>query len=114
MHKIEQLERDLQTPLIRNNKEALLERLTTDFIEVGRTGMKFDLEGILAILSDDDTQYVMWDFSLKELAPNLMQACYMTKNKGTCNTSAYRTSLWRFEEGHWKMFYHQATPTQEE
>jgi hypothetical protein len=110
---IEGLEIQLQSLEVRRSSDKLKKLLSEDFIEYGKSGMKFNLESILSMLLDeDDTEYIMWDFEMLKLSECIVQVRYKTKIREDdgYNHFVFRSSLWRLENEMWKMIFHQGTP----
>lgn len=110
---IEGLEKILQSESIRKSSTQLDGLLADDFIEYGSSGNTYSKKSIISTLSEEQgIEYIMWDFDLKILSDIIVQVTYKSKtlNNGRENFSSLRSSLWRYEEGRWRMFFHQGTP----
>lgn len=55
------------------------------------------------------------EYSFKQLAPDIIQVFYNTidiSENWSKSRFAKRMSLWKSENNHWQLLYHQATPTE--
>lgn len=110
---IHELELGLQNPIHRKNKEYLNTYLSVDFLEFGTSGNQYNKETTIKSLleSTDNTVYEMFNYSYRKLSDEIVQVFYKTKR--TTNEKevvwSQRSSLWKFEDGFWKMLFHQAT-----
>jgi hypothetical protein len=105
------LERELQTPACRADETRLRELLAVDFVEIGASGRRWDLDSTLAMLryesaEHDDVIHVE-GLEARELAPGVVQVFWDSDRSGR---RARRTSIWRQHEGGWQEVYHQGTP----
>ncbi|WP_152514180.1 DUF4440 domain-containing protein [Nocardiopsis valliformis] len=87
--------------------------LDPEFVEVGKSGRRWDREAMLAELpsmtSDGpDTEIDVRDMRGVLLSPGLVHLTYATEVNGQ---RATRSALWRRDgQGRWRTFYHQGTP----
>lgn len=105
------LERELQSPSTRANVGRLRELLSSDFIEVGASGRRWDLATILDLLAqesdDPDTGEIRIDhLEARPLSADFIQVFWDSDSDGR---RARRTSLWRRSADGWKQVYHQGT-----
>jgi hypothetical protein len=105
-HLIE-LELRLQTPTIRKDADATGELLSQDFREFGASGRVWDRTAILAELSAE-TPYstVSTDFQCQRLSSDLALLTYVAS---TSTRRTLRSSIWRLEQGRWRLIFHQGT-----
>lgn len=111
-----QLELTLTKPEVRASRKALDKLLGDDFFEIPAHGEPFGKEAVLVRLPrEKNTDFRLYDFQLRELAPGLVQLVYeasMTRDGRT--TRSWRTSIWKETDGNWQMLYHQGTPAGED
>ena len=103
----------LEKTLMYYRKKDFEDLLSEDFCEFGSSGRIFDKEIELEHLTEhsyDEIQFNISDFEVIELTDCLIQARYKTENKQSGKKSL-RSSLWRFENNKWRLFFHQGTPT---
>ena len=86
-------------------------RLSTDFVEYGKSGDMYDrntvIEALLNLTRDRDIE--IHNFTIKPLHQDILLVHYLSYEKGT-NQRALRTSIWKNEDNLWKMLFHQGTP----
>lgn len=106
---IKQLEEKLLTQEVRSSKTELKKLLADEFFEFGSSGRVLykdeDFEGGIAII-----KVTLSDFDIHPLSENIVLATYRTFNEQT-NQHALRSSIWKLNEGVWKMVFHQGTKT---
>ena len=83
--------------------------LSSEFIEYGSSGnvSRYD-ELIEHYKNCKQKNYVISDFNIAMLSDKTILATYISELDGK---RALRSSIWRLEDKHWKMFFHQGTPT---
>lgn len=101
----------LHSPEVRTSRELAGELLDPEFVEVGKSGRRWDRERMLADLpamTSGEPVRVL-DLHGTRLAPGVVHLTYGTSVGGR---HALRSSLWRRgTDGRWRMFYHQGTPS---
>lgn len=110
---IRQLEEDLLKPEVRSSKTRLKEILADDFFEFGSSGkVLFKDEEI----PDDGIGIVkmkMSDFEIHPLSDEIILATYRIYNE-ISKQHSLRSSIWKLNDGKWKMVFHQGTKTESE
>lgn len=107
---IKKLEEKLLTPEVRSSRTELKKLLADEFFEFGSSGRvlyqdeDFE-EGGIGII-----KVTLSDFDIHPLSENIVLATYRTFNELT-NQHALRSSIWKLNEGVWKMVFHQGTKT---
>jgi len=111
------LEAELQKPNVRKSIEKLDEIISDEFKEITSSGTVTNKQDCFVNLpAAPKVKFVMTDFSVRELATDLMQTFFKTEKTevGTDKVShSIRNSIWRNENGKWKMIFHQGTPISE-
>lgn len=119
---IHYLEMQLLQPNIRQSRDELDRLFAEDFVEFGSSGRVYDKEtAIASMIGEQQTpQYVfdaeIHDLKVKPLAPDLVLATYRLKVVShTLQRKSFslRSSIWKHEDGKWRLVFHQGTPTQE-
>ncbi len=104
----------LETQLMYARKDDFEKILADDYVEFGSSGLKYDKTMQLSSLDDEaglhKIPYVMTDFTIKQLAPNIIHSTYCTTTIANGKKSL-RSSVWQLHETAWKMYFHQGTPT---
>jgi hypothetical protein len=109
------LEESLLTNEVRTSYEKLDVLLHSEFIEYGSSGKVYTKSDVLERLpASSPLKYVLSSFEVFELAEDLVQTRFVTDRENTDggHTVSLRSSLWKIENGDWKMYFHQGTPTE--
>lgn len=109
-----QLENKLQQPDVRKSKIKLKELISDDLIEIGSSGQIYTKKDVLKNLPmSPEIKFIMTDFKIVIFSPSIIQSLFKTEktnqktNKKTCSL---RSSIWKKNNGKWKMIFHQGTP----
>lgn len=114
--RLEIIEKELSllSPEVRRSKEKLTSLLSQEFLEIGASGRTFRLDEVLSELPEESNYSAhAQDFEFRALSEDLVQLIYRSSSSRGGDGErrfAKRTSLWRRENGAWKMVYHQGTP----
>ncbi len=104
-----QLEEKLLTSDVRSSKTELKKILADEFFEFGSSGRVLykdeDFEDGIGII-----EVKLSDFEIHILSDEIVLATYRTFNEQT-KKHALRSSIWKLNEGVWKMVFHQGTKT---
>ena len=87
--------------------------LSSDFIEFGRSGRRYDREAILRIGEPGDltrARLPLADFTVSVLAPSVVLVAYVSEVMDGVVQRANRSSIWIREEEGWRLRFHQGTP----
>lgn len=104
-------ERALLSPRVRTSPALLRELLDPGFVEVGKSGRKWDRESMLAELPlmTPTAPIEALDMRGELIAPGVVHLTYTAEAGGV---RSLRGSLWRRDDhGNWRLYYHQGTPT---
>jgi hypothetical protein len=107
---LRRLEERLLEPEIRTSPEEITKLLADDFFEFGSSGniwYKKDCvgEGGVGIL-----KMTLHDFEINPLSPDVVLTTYRVIDE-TRMQHTLRSSIWKFIDGRWQMFFHQGTLT---
>lgn len=106
-----QYEKDFFNAQFCQNKANLENRLSKDFLEYGKSGKvynrEFSMDELMSLSTD--RQIEIANFEITELTEDILIAHYVSCNKNQ-KSCALRTSIWRIEDGSWKLYFHQGTP----
>ncbi|MFZ4648043.1 MAG: DUF4440 domain-containing protein [Patescibacteria group bacterium] len=112
---IHELELSLLKPEVRSSYEQLNNLLADDFKEFGSSGMVYDKRNVLERLptNSDKIIYTVSNFEVKSLSENLALSTFMVERviNDQEKVISLRSSLWKKEEGSWRIFFHQGTLT---
>jgi hypothetical protein len=105
------LEQTLLQHDARSKIEVLDRLLADDFVEYGSSGRIFNKQVILKRLPSEQTmKMTLSHFEMKLLAPNVVQTTFQLYKHETKQHSL-RSSIWKRNEDHWQMVFHQGTPS---
>jgi hypothetical protein len=115
---LRQQEQALQEPNVRNDPAALGRLLHTEFLEIGRSGRRYDLQQMLTYLISAEPEgspaprIHAQDFELQILAPDLALLLYRSAHidaQKQVQRHSQRSSLWQQVGTVWQMRFHQGT-----
>lgn len=99
------------TPGVIDDLESLL---ADDFLEIGRSGVFYTKNDIVAYLGgqSETVRVDISNFTLRSLGEGLVQCFYTTsRSEADDSRSARRSSIWRQERNdQWRIVFHQGTP----
>lgn len=101
----------LLSPEIRGDKQRLNELIHPDFIEFSSSGLAYGKAEVLAALPDEkDIKITAKNFNVRILDKRLAQVTFeSTTHASGHDKKALRSSLWKEEDGEWRMIFHQGT-----
>jgi len=110
---LRELKEQLVQPEIRRSRERLDRLLADDFREFGSSSQVFDKEQIIqALQNETPLKFSLHGFAAVTLAPEVVLVTY----RATCTvvatgavTHSLRSSIWRKQNGQWRMLFHQGT-----
>lgn len=111
---IKRLELKLLTTDWQADPALINELLSGDFEEISSNGQIGTRDDIINWLLNKDNciQWSLVDFRIKVLADDLVLAIYVARKLNDTNnvsSGSVRTSVWKYQGGHWKMLFHQAS-----
>ena len=104
-----QLEESHTRMEVRQSREKLDEILADEFFEIGSSGFMYDKEECLetgVVL----TEMTLHNYEIYPLAEGVALATYFIVDK-TRNRNTLRSSIWKFINGRWQLYFHQGTIT---
>lgn len=107
---IYELEISLMSLEVRQSANKIQTLLMEDFFEFCSCGKRYDYQ--IGDIFGDKYSYEIIDFAVQELSEHCVLATYQTirANKNGDKSRQLRSSLWKEENGAWKMAFHQGTP----
>lgn len=102
----------LEQQLMHYRKEDFINILSEDFLEYGSSGGIMDKTYLIHQMTEqgiEDYLFTVTEFQVVSLADQIVQTRFVTTNRTNGNRQN-RSSLWRNENGTWRMFFHQGTP----
>ena len=107
-------EKALLTDEIRHSPDRLRSLISDDFREIGASGAYLGLADVLEELplSAENWSAIAQNFECRKLGDDIMQVifqCVITHDRNSEPVYSLRSSIWRLEDGQWKMVFHQGT-----
>ena len=104
---------------VRTNRETLDALLHEDFLEFGRSGIRYSKAEILEELlaegeSTENSSIWSQEFELSLLSPSIALLTYKSaslKQDGCLSRYSLRSSIWELTASAWQMRFHQGTAT---
>ncbi|MDR3147582.1 MAG: DUF4440 domain-containing protein [Treponema sp.] len=110
---IRRLEEKLLTSKVRGDRGELEKLISPHFIEYGSSGKIYNYPGTLAHLvahAAETFTYSFVNFKTCRLAADIILALYILETDKNHKISiTNRSSLWRLDEGVWRIIFHQGT-----
>jgi hypothetical protein len=109
------LEISLHESTVRADKLRLAQLLHDDFVEIGRSGQRYNKAQMLAYLLAQTQHPMIWSqgFELTMPAYSVALLTYQSAQvlaQGELAQHSQRSSLWQFAETGWQLRHHQGTP----
>ena len=106
-----QFEKDFFDAEFCSSRVNLENRLSVDFHEYGKSGVIHNRDRTIDMLLNlqNNRDITINNFSATLLDENVVIVHYLSHETNTAQYTL-RTSIWKFEDGFWKMFFHQGTP----
>lgn len=106
---LQQLEESHTGMEVRMSREKLDEILADDFFEIGSSGFMYDKKECLetgVVL----TEMKLHNYEIYPLAHDVVLATYFLVDT-TRERNTLRSSIWKFIDGKWQLYFHQGTTT---
>ena len=104
-------EKTLLDPAIRRDPAALDRWLDPEFTEIGQSGRLWTRDEIFAdLLTTDQSVYATVELTepqVREIAPDCYLLTYVVQ---VVDRHSRRSSIWRMQDGQWRMVFNQGTP----
>lgn len=94
---------------IRKSREELDKILADEFFEIGSSGYMFDKKACLetgVVL----TEMTLHNYEIYPLAEGVVLSTYFIRDE-TRDRNTLRSSIWKFIDGRWQLYFHQGTIT---
>ena len=102
------------SPDVWRSRAELEARMTPDFVEFASGGRVYDRAALVAgLLGKEPPLIRVEDFTVRELAPAVALVTYRSvieRSDRDPPAIAMRSSIWRREDGRWRMTFHHWTP----
>ena len=109
------LETDLAGADVRRSKARLEELIAPDFLEFGSTGRIYDAAAAMtAVLTGGSPPVRIDDLEVRMLGEGIALVTYRATVEPPDDAAAVarRSSIWRCDDGTWRIAFHQSTPIQ--
>jgi hypothetical protein len=106
-----ELEQQLIEPTTRTTPAELDKLLADDFFEFGSSGSVWYKKDCVGGSGLTVRKMTLSNFEIYPLSEEVVLATYRLKDE-TRMQNTLRSSLWKFKDGRWQMFFHQGTITQ--
>ena len=112
---LRELEERLLQPDVRKSAKDVMDLLADEFIEFGSSGRVFDKQQIINSLQNESieslTQRSITEFKTLVLAAGVVLVTYRVVRhlSGEELVNSLRSSIWKLNNAHWKMIFHQGT-----
>ena|SRR6516225_3735841 len=111
---LRKLEVETHQPHVRADRCKLMRLLHPSFFEVGRSGVVYSRDSILAEFRNHPQSYRVWsqDFQIEQITEGLALLTYRSAHladDGTLERHTVRASLWQSTEKGWQLRFHQGT-----
>lgn len=116
---LRELEERLLQPDVRKSAKDVMDLLADEFIEFGSSGRVFDKQQIINSLQNESieslTQRSITEFKTLVLAAGVVLVTYRIVRhlSGEQPVHWLRSSIWKLNNGQWKMIFHQGTLVRE-
>ncbi|MBT2757528.1 DUF4440 domain-containing protein [Mesobacillus foraminis] len=107
---IKELEEKLLNPEVRSSRTELKKLLADDFFEFGSSGKVLYKDEEIGESGIGIVRMTLSDFEVHPLSDSVLLATYSIFNVENKQHSL-RSSIWKLNEGKWKMVFHQGTKT---
>lgn len=107
---LRQLEEQLLKPEIRISPADIEKLLADDFFEFGSSGNVWYKKDCIGEDGLNVRNMILCDFHIHPLSTDVILTTYHLEDK-TRMQHTLRSSIWKFIDGRWQMFFHQGTQT---
>ncbi|SNT18465.1 hypothetical protein SAMN05444672_108127 [Bacillus sp. OK838] len=107
---VQQLEEKLLKSEIRTSPEELSSLLKDDFFEFGSSGRIWTKSDCIGEEGIGAVNMILSDFDMHQLSEDTVLTTYRIFDEGR-GEHTLRSSIWKYANGRWQMFFHQGTKT---
>lgn len=107
---LKELEESHLKPDVRTSPQQLDKILADDFFEFGSSGYIIVKQDCIGEGGVEPFEMSLHHFDIHPLAPDVVLTTYYIKDQ-TRNRNTLRSSIWKWIDGRWQMFFHQGTIT---
>lgn len=106
---LRELEEKLLKPEIRTSSEEVSKLLADEFFEIGSSGVMWYKSDGIAEEGLGIVRMTLSHFELHLLSEDIALVTYRIFNEDK-KQHTLRSSIWKYRNGEWKMYFHQGTP----
>lgn len=106
---IRALEEKLLNTDVRTSPDKLSRLLTDDFFEIGSSGRVWRKQDLMGEQGAGEVRMTLSEFDMYPISGEAVLATYRIMNEDT-GIETLRSSIWKFRDERWQMFFHQGTP----
>jgi hypothetical protein len=110
---LRQLEQRLLQVEVRRSTQDVADLLADEFVEFGSSGRVFNKQQLIESLQHEEpAQRSITAFRSLPLAPGVILTMYRAIRLNPLDakpTASLRSSIWKLQDGRWKMVFHQGT-----
>ncbi|WP_346726925.1 DUF4440 domain-containing protein [Bacillus suaedae] len=107
---LQELEESHLKPEIRSSSKKLNELLADDFFEIGSSGTVFYKKDCVGEGGLEVRELSLHDFDIHLLSQDAVLSTYRVRDE-TRKQETLRSSIWKYTNGRWQLFFHQGTVT---
>jgi hypothetical protein len=109
LNTLRELEVKLHDPSTRGSEHAA-QLLAESFVEFGSSGQVYSRAEVLLLLAGVGPPVISASqFSVQRIAQDAALLTYISCHHSSQETSSLRSSIWQFQEGQWRIIFHQGT-----
>lgn len=109
LNTLQKLEVELHDPSARAT-ERTAQLLAESFVEFGSSGQVYSKAEILLLLASEAPPAISASqFSVQRIAQDVALLTYLSCHHSSQDTFSLRSSIWQFQEGQWRIIFHQGT-----
>jgi len=101
-----ELESKLLEEKTRNDSNELKKIISKDFIEYGSSGKIYNYDDTVNFLSTKSNEYKMIEIKTQQLSDDVVLSTFVAEKN---SIKTLRSSIWKNENGTWKIIFHQGT-----
>lgn len=109
---IRELEEQLLSNPVRTNPAAVALLIADDYIEFGSSGRVWRKQDQVGEGGAGEVRMTLSHFELRTLSEDTVLATFRIFNEDS-GMHCLRSSIWKFRDGRWQMFFHQGTPVKD-
>ena len=110
---LQSYEEQLLRPETRRSSHRLSELIADEFLEIGASGKIFRKQDVIDNLNNEESfESIISNFHSTQITKEIVLVTYTLERSvmnGKQGRISIRSSLWKLEQDHWKIIFHQGT-----